>query len=226
MRLFQNIVIGLAVALFIGSVAVSPVLLNWLGAKLLIDSNLTSQIGSSYGAVSALLSALALCVLAATSALQVRQMKISQLHAARSIQLELLRLAIDEPNFRVALGDTFAEKSEEQWRMHAYLNLWTMHFQMAYLTGAIGDEGVKAWLREELFGSKHGLDFWKTARGAYLAERTTARHKQFAHLVDTVCVEMFKPELPKEVQEKQEEPEELASQQPAEAKEASDQSDQ
>jgi Family of unknown function (DUF6082) len=179
MKTFLRILSYLAIFAVLLLVLLSPILLQTFGKMLPLDVEYLSKIGGSYGAISAILSAIALCFLTVSSVLQLRQTQIAQLHATRAMQLELLRISLDNPLYRGALGDDFQAKSEEKWRFHTYLNLWTMHFQMAFLTGAIEEVGLRSWARRELFASEYGRQFWNDARSAYHAERTTRKHQSF-----------------------------------------------
>jgi len=169
--------------------ALSPVLLTRFAVLLKLDTELASQVGSSYGATSALLSAIALCVVALSAILQVRQTRIGQLQASRSLQLELLKMAMEKPQYRGALGDAFRLLTPTAWREHAYLNLWVMYLQMSYLTGAIGDEGVRRVVSSEVFASTAGLDFWARAAPSYTAEATGRRHRKFLAIVTAAHAE-------------------------------------
>lgn len=177
-----------AVAVLAG-LALSPLLLTWFAAELKLNTELASQVGGSYGAVSALLSALALCVVALSAILQIRQTRVGQLQASRSLQLELLRMAMEKPEYRGMLGDGFRSLTPTAWREHAYLNLWLMYLQMGYLTGAIGDEGVRRVVSSEMFASARGLEFWERAAASYLAEATGRRHRKFVALVTAAHAE-------------------------------------
>lgn len=165
-------------------IVASPLALEPLGKALITDSEFVSRVGSSYGAISALISAISLFILSIGSVLQARQTQIARLQSARMMQLELLKLSLQNPAYRLALGDEFGNKSAAEWRIHAYQNLWVMHFQMAFITGAIEEAGLRAWLQRELFGSQHGMDFWQKIRSSARAEASTPKHRQFIDIVD------------------------------------------
>lgn len=174
----------IAASVVIAGVVLSPIILQFFGKLLPLDVDYLAKLGGSYAAASAILSGLSLFILAIGGIYQVRQIQIAQLHSARSMQLELLRMSLESPHYRAALGDPFQAKSEEEWRLHAYLNLWTMYFQMAFLTGAIEAEGVRSWVRTELFNSDHGRNFWRDARAAYLSEQKSRKHKTFFNILE------------------------------------------
>lgn len=179
-------VIGVSIAIIVAGLTVllSPLALGKIGKLLHLDWSQLSNIGQSYGAASALLAALALCVLAASALLQVSQTRVTQIQAARTLQLELLRVAIAEPEYRAAFGSDYTSLDEKTWRLHAYLNLWLMYWQMAYLTGALDTQGVVRLLSAELFAGEAGITYWPLARPAFVAEAKTFSSKRFLALVD------------------------------------------
>lgn len=184
MNTWTRIALGGLLTVAVALLVASPLALEPIGKALVEDPDFVSKIGSSYGAISALISAISLFILAIGSLLQSRQTEIAQLQAARVMQLELLKLSLQNPAYRHALGEHIGEKSSGEWRAHAYLNLWMMHFQMSFITGAINEEGLRAWLRREFFGGKPGLDFWYEIKSAAKSEASTRKHRQFIAIVD------------------------------------------
>jgi hypothetical protein len=162
----------------------SPILLEIITPLLKINTQKVSELGQSYGAISALLSAVALCVLAGSTVVQASQTRINQLHSARSFQLELLRMALDNPDYRETLGVDLSKLGTQQWRHHAYLNLWMMYLQMNFLTGATDEQGARRFLSAEFFNGPLGLEFWKRARAAFEGESSTRQQRRFFRVVD------------------------------------------
>jgi hypothetical protein len=176
-----------ALTVLIGALLASPLALEPLGRLLVADADYASKIGSSFGAISALISAVALLLLAVASFLQYRQTQIAQLQAARTMQLELLKISLENPAYRLALGTALGDKSPGEWRSHAYRNLWFMHFQMSYITGAVTEKGLRAWLEREFFADEHGLKFWECIKAAAAAEASSRAHRVFNSMVDDEC---------------------------------------
>ena len=185
MRSVVTILLTAVAILAITTLAIiSPLLLDVLSVRLNIDSQRVSELGQSYGAASALLSAAALGVLAVSTVVQIRQTKVGQLHAVRSFQLELLRMALDNPEYREALGVDLNALNVSEWRRHAYLNLWVMYFQMNFLIGAIDEPGLRRFLSGEFFNGPLGIGYWTRSRSAIAAEGGTRRHKLFVRITE------------------------------------------
>ncbi len=183
-RLSKRLVGALLVVGGIAAVVLSPMALDAAAGSLGVDWARLSEVGQSYGAASALLAAIALCVVAYSAWLQVRQTQVSQLQSARTLQLELLRMAIERPEYRSVLGDDLLRLDAQRWREHIYMNLWIMYLQMAFITGALDEEGVRRILAGELFNGTAGIEYWPLARPAFQAEAASRRHQRFVRLVD------------------------------------------
>jgi hypothetical protein len=173
---------GVAVVL----VVLSPLMVDWLGRHLRVDAQLVNQIGESYGAISALLSGIGLCLVGISTFLQMRQTEIGRLHAVRALQLDLLRMSLDEPEYRVALGVNLSSLNETAWRRHAYVNLWMMYLQMNYLACGMQEQGLRKILEGELFAGDAGKGYWQRARAVFIAEAISRRHRDFVRIVDDV----------------------------------------
>lgn len=178
-----TIAILVASVLLVG-VAIAPFLFGWLRVGDRVDWLRLSEIGQSYGVASAALSALALCAVAAAAVLQARQARASQVYGARSFHLELLKLAIDRPEYRAALGLDFDALGADRWPLHAYINLWMMYLQTSFLTASISAVGLRRILADEIFGGPAGLAYWPRARSAFRAEAQSRRHDRFLRIVE------------------------------------------
>jgi len=189
----RAIAIGVLGVAILVAVILSPFFIAAAGKHTSLDWNFLSAVGQSYGAASALLSGVALCVLAVSVRVQVQQTTVSQLQAARSMQLDLIRMAVEDPEYRAVLGEDLMSLGSSRWKEHTYLNLWIMYLQMAYLTGAFDDDGVRRALKGEFFNGVAGRRYWPVARVAFRAEASTRQHSRFLLLVEEtyqdVCAE-------------------------------------
>jgi hypothetical protein len=97
------VVTVLTIALLV-LVVLSPLILEELGASVRINWAQLSNIGQTYGAVSALLTAMALLGVVASLFLQARDVKNSREQAWRTFHHELIRMELDDPLYMTALG--------------------------------------------------------------------------------------------------------------------------
>jgi hypothetical protein len=92
-------VVLLAAVVTLVAVLLTPLGLQWIGHQPGHDWSLLSDVGQAYGAASAILAALALVGVVASLVLQAREAKASREQALRALHTDLLKMAIDEPEF-------------------------------------------------------------------------------------------------------------------------------
>jgi hypothetical protein len=134
--------------------------------------------GQAYGGVSAVLSALAFCGIAGSLLLQWRQTRISQIVVARERHFELVKLALDRPEFIFA---QMGIENPADWPLALYFNLWITHWKMLRELGLMGEEGLRQNARE-LFGNTVALEWWAKV-GPNWATGGTKGDKLFARIV-------------------------------------------
>ena len=145
-----------------------------------------SEIAAGYQAASALVSATALCALATSLWYQVKQTRVSQNEAARSLQLDLVKMALDDPVFSAAVGwNTTDDIHARLSRQHVYLNQWFMYMQMNFETDGLSESGIRSILQDEFFQGL-GVEFWRQSRHRYIGEADrSANKKRFVEIVDS-----------------------------------------
>ncbi len=173
-----------AISLTLVAVAGSPWILQRVWRATEIDSQFASEIGQSYGGISALVSALALCVLAVSTVVQVRQTKLTQLHSARLFQLELMRMSFDDPALRLAFAHGGESLDASRWKARVYTNMWIRYLQMIYVTGEEPEAAIRQGLAEDFFKSPVGIDFWESTRKMYENEISSRGEERFFRIVD------------------------------------------
>jgi hypothetical protein len=113
--------------------------------------------------------------------IQARQLQASQLQAVRSLHVDFIKLAIENPSIAVAMeGDIDPEEVPKA----AYLNLYFTFLRTSYSLRAISKEAVD-FQAGRFFASEYPRSWWARARDAYKIEAATAREKEFAALIDT-----------------------------------------
>ena len=134
--------------------------------------------------ISILLSLITLWLLLTSTMSQVNQTRINQLHSARSLQIELLRIALEVPEYRKVLGSNFSKLDTTAWRQHAYLNMWMMYLQMSFLTGSISEKGIRRVFSGEFFNGEPGINYWVKVRTVLSEEASSRHHKKFIQIVN------------------------------------------
>jgi hypothetical protein len=160
----------------------SPLILFLIDKSFTADWTRLGNIGQTYDGMSALLAGLALGVVAASLTLQVRQVRISQMQAIRTQQLELLKMLIDDPALRTtspsAIGVT-----DEQWRRTIYMNLFFKYLEMGFSVGDISDESLRQHFSGQ-FQLEHVREFWLRARETFRIDADGRTSRRFFHIAD------------------------------------------
>lgn len=187
-RWLRSFAVGIGVALgvlgILVLIAIAPFVVEWSGVGDDAQWRRLSQIGQAYGIASVGLSALALCAVAVSTISQVRQSRSLEVRGTRAVHLELLKLAIAEPEYRKVLGVDFSRYGRHEWAQHAYTNLWFMYLQTAYTSQAINESGLRRVLADELFAGPIGVHYWPIARLAFTSEAASWWDRHFVTLVD------------------------------------------
>jgi hypothetical protein len=121
------------------------------------DWQTLSAVGQAYGAVSAVLSALALCGIALSLLLQWRQVRIAQIITARERQFELIQLGLTNPELIYARIDGI---SDDVLPHAQYANLWVAHWKLLWDLKLVREPEV-AHLAAELFTDDTARLWWE-----------------------------------------------------------------
>ncbi|MBV9729064.1 MAG: hypothetical protein JO309_06580 [Pseudonocardiales bacterium] len=164
-------------------VVLSPLALSGLDGNIIrADWYRLSNIGSTYGAVSAIIAAIALVGVATSLIIQSREAKATRTSALRNLHVDLLRMAMEDPAYMECWG-TYLTDSFEGERQYAYVNLIINHWYSMYELDECTDAILLA-MAAELFSSAPGRHFWHYA-GPSLKERAPNRRaSRFYRLVD------------------------------------------
>jgi hypothetical protein len=142
-----------------------------------------SYIGQTYGAASALLSALALVGIAVTLVLQARDTKVSREQGQRILHVDLLKMAMENPLYRRCWGPIgYAEDAETELQ-HIYVNLIFSEWQTSFEIKTMDERLLRAVARS-LFRGEVGRRFWRNARETRIATSSTRRERRFHQILD------------------------------------------
>lgn len=154
-----TLVVALAASLL---VLASPLALGYLDDAGDRDWRRLSEIGQTYGAVSALLAMVALGGVALSLALQARSARLERDHAYRSVHLGLIEMAIQNPDLLDCFAFGTATSTAER-RQNLYCNQLYQALEMGYGVGAISDDYLRSSAREVL-GAPAGSRWWRETR--------------------------------------------------------------
>jgi hypothetical protein len=131
--------------------------------------------------VSMTLSLVALIAAMASLALQARDQFANRHQALRSTQLELVRMAIENPVLYLGYEPTAEQRVRFAHR--GYVNLFVKYFELGYLTGALGEVEVRHQMGE-LFAERGPREVWPALRPAWRTEATSTAKRRFAAIVE------------------------------------------
>jgi hypothetical protein len=142
-----------------------------------------SAIGQTYGAVSALLAAVALCWVAVSTAQQLRSAQVDRDHMYRTVHIELARMLLDHPDLMKSLGSVLGTETLEDQRLNVYCNQLVLALQMGFEIGAVNEDYLVGSARE-LFASDVCWRWWAGVRVTRRDEATTAHQATLVEILD------------------------------------------
>lgn len=130
------------------------------------------------------LSALGLIAIAVSLLLQVRQTKILQTQAVMTHQLELLRLAYENPDLQEGWSRS-VDLPYDQWRRRTYMNLIFMYLRMGYKIGEFTDQSLERNLTNR-FRTHAGRAYWSSASRAFRIGARTRADRRFYEMAQSI----------------------------------------
>jgi hypothetical protein len=178
---WRTIVLAVLVSVaFLAGVVASPLAMKWLTGTRLKWAEL-SDVGQAYGGVSAVLSGLAFCGVAASLLMQRRQARLAQIYSIRQRHFELVKLALDDPQYLFVDGPN--EADDPNARLKVYANLLVGHWAMMWDLDAITADLVRAGAAR-LFATALARQWWTEWGASFLSSKHRVR---FVDLMTSEC---------------------------------------
>jgi hypothetical protein len=130
--------------------------------------------------ISTLISSVALAGVAISLLLQARQVRITQLQVSRAAQLELIKMALDNPTMASA---AVGISNPDSYAKYVFLNWQFKHFELGYEIKTMSAENVRQSVAQ-LFENETPREWWSLARQSYEEGPVSRRGKQFFAIVD------------------------------------------
>ena len=124
----------------------SPLALREFGNSTQTNWSQLSSIGQTYGAISALLTAMALIGVVASLLFQAREVRLAKEQAIRTFHHELIRMQLDDPLYMAALGapwDMPIPPEYDQIREFLYIHMWVSFWQTFYVMGMMPEDQLR-----------------------------------------------------------------------------------
>jgi hypothetical protein len=167
-------------------VVLSPIALASL-KSLNRDWSQLSNIGQTYGAISALISSLALGGVVVSLIYQARELRTSRNQTVRDFHHRLMRMEMEDPTLMTAMGAPWnlpIPAESDKIREYLYLNMWVSYWAGNYVLGEMTDLEVARTARNELFRSNAGRAYWTAIRINVLAEPKN-KYRRFSRIIDS-----------------------------------------
>jgi hypothetical protein len=145
-----------------------------------------SNIGSTYGGISALISSIALGAVVISLLYQARAGHTAREQSIRSLQQQLIRMEMEDPTLMTAMGAPWGlpiPAESANIRAHLYIHMWTTFWAGNYVVGELTGPAVRKLVRSELFNSNAGREYWTTIRENVLSTNE-GKYRHFARIVD------------------------------------------
>lgn len=147
------------------------------------DWALLSDVGQTYGAASAILSSFALIGIVLSTVIGLRQARIGQQEAARSMQFELMKMQLDDPTLATSLPPDAGEGDRLLWRRAIYRNMTFMYLRSSYLTEDISDVALGLQMGI-IFQNAEARAWWQKVRSDYATGNRRRPERKFVEIVE------------------------------------------
>ncbi|MFK0121174.1 DUF6082 family protein [Streptomyces sp. NPDC090994] len=134
---------GAVLAVLLAALGATPFLLNAAAPGDLNWSRL-SDIAQVYGALSLIISALALIGVVISIIFQAQQARAAQEDASWNSHRELVLKTIDDPLLAVCWEPPRCAETAQEWRQIAYVNLIVTHWDKAHRLGRVNREQMRS----------------------------------------------------------------------------------
>jgi len=185
-RTLLTIITMMALTAILVLVVLSPLALGEL-ARYRNNWPLLSNIGQTYGAVSALLSSVALGGIVLSLLYQARDSKTAREQTTRSLQLELIKMQMEDPALMTASGAPWGlaiPSASAPIREFLYIQIWISYLYGSYIIGETSESTLRYVFANELFRSQAGRSYWEARSAKQSMSGKNRRHNHFYRLLD------------------------------------------
>jgi len=175
----------IAAIAFLALIVLSPFALRVLATSFGLDWSNLANIGQTYDAVSALITALALGGVVISLLYQARDVRAARSQAIRTFQFELIRMELEDPDLMWASGAPWGmaiPADHRVLRRHLFAHMWLSFWEDQFLLNEMSAKSVRLAVRE-LFNGNPAREYWESAGDGRLSSNE-GRILQFLRIVD------------------------------------------
>jgi hypothetical protein len=186
-KLILSISVAIILVIFLALVFLSPLALRNIDHLRNVNWVQLSYVGQTYGAISALLGAIALAGVVISINLQIRDARANRWAETRARHYELMKMALNEPIYMSAF--TWPDITEEAKRLGAYINLLLGLWETQWEFGDIPERQLRQQLAGAL-STRAGREYWANAGAARRQyDSNTRRQREFNRIAEAVYSE-------------------------------------
>jgi Family of unknown function (DUF6082) len=192
-RLLMATGIVIASIVFLALVILSPLALRAVASPFGLNWSNLSDVGQTYGAVSALITALALGGVVISLLYQARDVSATRSQAIRTFQFELLRMELEDADLMWASGapwGTTAPADYRRLRQHIFVHMWLSFRESQFLLNEMSSGSVRS-AAKEIFNGEAAREYWESF-GDWRLTSNEGRRLQFLHIIDEEYREAIK----------------------------------
>jgi hypothetical protein len=142
-----------------------------------------SNVGQSYGAISAILSAFAVLGVTISLLLQVREALSNRRYNGREAHSELTRMAMEDPAYMECWGPIFGNLSHDEKRQFLYVNLLLSHLANLWETGDLPEVSLRI-IADDMFGATPARIFWRAQEDRQYTQSNKIKMRRFRAIID------------------------------------------
>ncbi|MFE6283011.1 DUF6082 family protein [Streptomyces sp. NPDC057877] len=145
-----------------------------------------SDISQTYGAVSVVVSTLALAGVVASLAYQARQTRVAQEEAARAAHRELVMYSLNDPSLLTCWEPPRDRITEEEYRRRAFTNLIFSRWANSFVLGRTTEDQARGLLLQH-FRGQTARAHWEQARSGWIRQAEAGlnrRARRFARIAE------------------------------------------
>lgn len=150
-------------AVFALSILISPLAMEEIERLIGVDWPVLSSVGETYGAVSALISGLALIGVTTSLAYQARDSRVNRIQSFRQMHNDLLGWALQDDRLMECWGNP-SKRDGDRNRKNTYINMIISFWESNYSMGYGSLEAIRGAVANDFFTSQIARDFWAENR--------------------------------------------------------------
>lgn len=201
-KLVQNVSMTIfastAACIFIAIIIFSPLGLSRLSKVKNVNWAQLSNIGQTYGAISALLAGLALVGVIGSLIYQVRATKTASVQLTRTLHNELIQMEMRDPSLMAAVGapwDVPSLADANKMREHLYIHMWVNYWRQLYILKQMNDDLVRSVSGDEIFRSNAAREYWQNTGSRILPHTKGREHRFYLILKDEYEKALTRPPI-------------------------------